>query len=87
MKYSYRTKGTCAREISFSITGDIITNIEFKGGCDGNLKAVSKILDGWTVEQIEAKLTGNTCGGKTTSCADQLSKAVRTAYDSMVQTA
>lgn len=68
-------------EISFHIDGNVITNIKFTGGCNGNLKAISKLVDGWTVEQIEEKLLGNTCGFRQTSCADQLAKAVRQAYD------
>lgn len=81
MKYKYKTKMVCSQEISFDIDGDVITNIAFVGGCNGNLKALSKVLDGWTVEQIEAKLKGNTCGMRSTSCADQLCLAVRRAYD------
>lgn len=81
MDYTYRTKKVCAQEISFNIEGNVITNIRFVGGCNGNLKALSKVLDGWTVEEIEAKLKGNTCGMKPTSCADQLCMAVREAYE------
>ncbi len=67
-------------EIDFDLDGDVVSNIEFIGGCNGNLKAISKLVDGFTVEQIEDKLLGNTCGMKPTSCADQLAKAVRKAY-------
>lgn len=81
MTYKYKTKGTCAVEISFDIDGDIITNIKFLGGCNGNLKAISTLLEGKTVDYIEQKLKGNTCGWKQTSCADQLAIAVRTAYE------
>ena len=81
MNYTYKTKMVCAKEINFDINGDVITNISFMGGCNGNLKAISKVLDGWTVSQIEEKLKGNTCGAKPTSCADQLCEAVRTAYN------
>lgn len=81
MDYSYRTKKVCAQEIRFNIEGNVITNISFVGGCNGNLKALSKVLDGWTVEEIEAKLKGNTCGMKPTSCADQLCVAVRETYE------
>ena len=81
MQYEYKTKGTCAKLITFDIEGNIITNIKFHGGCDGNLKAISKILNGATVEEIEGKLLGNTCGWKPTSCADQLARAVRLAYE------
>ncbi len=81
MKYTYKTKMVCSQEISFDINGDVITDIAFVGGCNGNLKALSKVLDGWTVEQIEAKLKGNICGVRPTSCADQLCIAVRKAYE------
>lgn len=81
MKYSYKTSGTCARVINFDIEGNKVTNISFEGGCNGNLKAISKLVDGWTVEQIESKLLGNTCGFRDTSCADQLAKAVREALE------
>lgn len=81
MRYNYTPRGVCSQNISFDIEGNVITDIEFYGGCNGNLKAISKILDGWTVEKIEEYLLGNTCGGRPTSCADQLARAVRAAYD------
>lgn len=79
MRYEYKTESTCAQMISFDIDGDVIRNIEFYGGCNGNLKAIAKLLDGWTVDKIEEMLLGNTCGRRPTSCADQLAKAVRAA--------
>ena len=81
MHYEYKTKNTCSRSISFDLDGNVVTNIKFNGGCDGNLKAISKLLEGSTVEEIESKLLGNTCGPRPTSCADQLAKGVREAYD------
>ena len=81
MRYVYKAKGTCSIEIQFDIEGNVISNISFLGGCSGNLKAISKLVDGWTVEMIEEKLIGNTCGRRDTSCADQLARAVREAYD------
>lgn len=81
MHYEYKTKGTCAQVINFDIDGDTITNVSFEGGCNGNLKAVSILVDGMTVDEIESKLSGNICGFKNTSCADQLAKAVREAYE------
>ncbi len=78
--YQYRTNGVCAMLIDFDIDGDKIYNVRFTGGCNGNLKAISKLVDGESVEYIESKLLGNTCGYKNTSCADQLAKAVRKAY-------
>lgn len=81
MEFTYETQDVCSMEIKFNIDGDIITDVSFVGGCNGNLKAIAKLVDGWTVEQIESKLSGNTCGRRPTSCADQLAKAVRAAYD------
>ena len=81
MRYSYRTRGVCAMEIDFDLEGNVVRNIEFIGGCNVNLKAIAKLVDGMTVEEIEKKLRGNTCGRKPTSCADQLAVAVRQAYD------
>ena len=81
MRYTYKTQGVCSMEISFDIDGNVISNVEFVGGCNGNLKAVSKLVEGTTVEYIEEKLKGNTCGRRNTSCADQLAKAVREAYE------
>lgn len=81
MEYNYKTQMTCSSLITFDINKNVITNIKFTGGCNGNLKAISKLVDGWTVEQIEEKLLGNTCGFRPTSCADQLAKAVRQAYE------
>ena len=77
MRYEYRTENTCSQIISFDIDGNVITNIEFYGGCNGNLKAIAKLLEGATVEEIEEKLLGNTCGRRPTSCTDQLARAVR----------
>ena len=81
MDYSYKTKGVCAMKINFSLEGNVVNNVSFIGGCNGNLKAISKLVDGMTVEEIEEKLKGNRCGFKSTSCADQLAIAVRTAYE------
>ena len=81
MEYNYKTQNTCSINIRFDLDGNVVSGIKFTGGCNGNLKAISKLVDGWTVEQIEEKLSGNTCGFKPTSCADQLAKAVRAAYD------
>lgn len=81
MRYEYQTENTCSQLIRFDIEGNIVRNIEFEGGCNGNLKAISKLLEGATVEDIEEKLLGNLCGRRPTSCTDQLAKAVRAAYD------
>lgn len=76
MKYTYRTKGTCSQQIDLEINDDIITNVKFYGGCDGNLKAIPILVEGLTVDQIAEKCAGIQCGFKNTSRADQLAKAV-----------
>ncbi len=76
MEETFKTKGVCATTIQFTRDGDKIRNIRFTGGCNGNLKAIAKLCEGMSAEDIAAKLLGNTCGGKPTSCADQLARAV-----------
>jgi len=78
--FDYLTTGTCSKVISLDIDGDVVRNIVFMGGCDGNLKAIPMLVDGWTVDQIEEKLTGISCGKRPTSCGDQLAKAVRAGF-------
>lgn len=77
MTVTYKTKDTCSTQIAFDKAEDgTITNIVFTGGCNGNLKAIAKLLDGKKAEEINALLIGNTCGRRPTSCADQLARAV-----------
>ena len=80
MRYIHKNKGVCAIAVSFDLDGDVVSNVEFIGGCNGNLKALSKLVDGMTVDEIEKKLRGNECGMKGTSCADQFAIGVREAY-------
>ena len=82
MNYSFTPSGVCSTKINFDIEGDKISNVRFTGGCNGNLKAISKLVEGMTVDEIEQKLKGNACGFKNTSCADQFAIAVREAYES-----
>ena len=81
MKYVYKTKGTCSSQIDLEINGDIVTNVVFHGGCNGNLKAIPILVDGMTVDYIEKKCSNIKWGFKNTSCADQLAHAVREAYE------
>ena len=82
MKYSFKTENTCSQVIEFTLEGNIVTNVKFLGGgCPGNLQALPKLVEGMTVEEIEKKIGGIICGGRQTSCADQLAKAVREAYE------
>ena len=85
MEFTYKTNNVCSQQIKFNLERNIVTNVSFLRGCNGNLKAIAKLVDGMTVEQIEEKLKGNTCGFKPTSCADQLAVAVRIAFDSQNQ--
>ncbi len=79
MKYVYKTKGTCSKEIIVELDNDIIENVEFLGGCNGNLKGISSIVKGMKVDDVIEKLKGITCSGRPTSCPDQLSKALEEA--------
>lgn len=79
--YEYTTKDACSQLISLDIDGNTVHNICFAGGCSGNLKAIPILVEGLTVEQVEEKLSGVLCGRRPTSCADQLAKAVRAAYE------
>ena len=81
MHHTYKTTGVCSTLIDFDIEDNKVYNVKYTGGCNGNLKAISKLVDGMTVEQIEEKLKGNTCGFKSTSCADQLALAVRSSLN------
>lgn len=76
MHHTYKTQGTCSTQIDFDIEDNKIKNVVFIGGCNGNLKAVSKLVEGKNAQEIAELLEGNTCGPKPTSCADQLSKAL-----------
>lgn len=82
--YDYRTENTCSQLISLDLEGDVVHNISFMGGCNGNLKTIPLLLEGWTVDQIEEKLSGILCGRRPTSCSDQLAKAVRAAYNAQL---
>ena len=79
--YDYMTQNTCSQVISLDLDGDVVHNVKFFGGCDGNLKAIPILVEGMTVEEIERKLAGVQCGRRGTSCSDQLAKAVREAYE------
>ena len=70
------TKGTCSKAIQFDINDGVITNVQFFGGCPGNVKAVAKLVEGMSADRIAEILLGNDCAGRGTSCADQLARAV-----------
>lgn len=77
--FTYETKGVCSRKITFDIKYNTIRNVEFLGGCDGNLKGLSKLIEGMEPDDAIKRLSGIKCGRKETSCPDQLAKAIRQA--------
>ena len=79
MHYSYKTKGTCSVQIDFDIIDGKVSNVKFLGGCNGNLKGISALVEGMTPEQVIARCSGIKCGFKPTSCPDQLATALITA--------
>ena len=81
MQYTYRTRGTCSSAITFDLEDGILHNVVFTGGCNGNLRAIGKLVEGKNAREIADLLRGNTCGPRSTSCADQLSKAIEEALN------
>ena len=63
MTYTYKTKGTCSTQIDLELEGNIVHNVKFTGGCNGNLQAIPKLVEGLTVEQVEEKIGGISCNG------------------------
>ena len=81
MAYVYKTQGTCSSKIELELDGNIVHNVKFTGGCHGNLQAIPKLVEGLTVEEVEARIKGIRCGFKNTSCGDQLAIACREAFE------
>ena len=73
--YSYKTKGTCSRMISFESDGKTVHNVQFGGGCSGNTQGVAKLVEGMEIDKIIELLTGIDCNGRGTSCPAQLAEA------------
>jgi len=87
MKYEFSPKGVCSTKLEFELDGDTVSNIRFQGGCNGNLKALSILADGMSVDQLTDKLLGITCGFKNTSCSDQFAQALLAAREQEKHTA
>ncbi len=75
--YSYKTRGTCSREIKFNLDGDRIRNVEFIMGCQGNTTGISRLVEGMNIGEAISRLEGINCGGRGTSCPDQLACALK----------
>lgn len=81
MTYTYMTKGTCSTKIELELEGNVVHNVKFTGGCNGNLQAIPKLVEGLTVEEVEERIAGISCNGRGTSCGDQLARACRAALE------
>lgn len=84
MKYKFKTRGVCASYIEFNLDNGKVFGVSFYGGCNGNLRAISKLVEGKDAEEIISILKGNLCGFKGTSCADQLAIALKSALDGIL---
>ena len=76
MTFEFKTKGVCSRMIHFDLDGTTVRNVEFTGGCNGNLKGICALVKGRKASAVKAQLKGITCGSKQTSCPDQLARAI-----------
>ncbi len=74
--YEFKTKGTCASRILFDLEDGKVKNVQFIGGCNGNLKGIGSLVEGMDVDEVIQRVQGITCGMKPTSCPDQLAKAL-----------
>jgi len=74
--YEYKTKGTCSTKIYFNIENGKLNSVKYEGGCNGNLKAIGILVEGMVATEAVKKLKGLQCGNKSTSCADQLARAI-----------
>lgn len=79
MQYTYKTKGVCSQMISFEIENNKVSNVQFFGGCNGNLKGIAALVEGMDINEVIARVEGIRCGMKSTSCPDQLAQALRAA--------
>ena len=79
MQYTYKTKGTCSREIVFDVENGKVKNVQFIGGCNGNLKGIGALVEGMDIDEVIARVEGIHCGMKSTSCPDQLAQALKQA--------
>ena len=79
MQYEYKTKGTCSQRILFEINDGKVENVQFIGGCNGNLNGISKLVEGMDVDAVIERIDGLHCGFKPTSCPDQLARALKEA--------
>ena len=83
MEFSYKTRGTCSREIAFEVENGKVRNVQFYGGCNGNLKGIGALVEGMDIDEVITRVEGIQCGMKATSCPDQLAQALKAAKDNL----
>ena len=79
MQYTYKTKGTCSQMINFEVEDGKVKNVQFFGGCNGNLNGIAALVEGMDIDEVIARVEGVKCGMKSTSCPDQLAQALKQA--------
>ena len=83
MQFEHKTKGTCSQKIFFEIEDGKVKNVQFIGGCNGNLQGVSRLVEGMNVDEVIERIEGIHCGMKPTSCPDQLATALKEAKEKL----
>ena len=83
MEFTYKTRGTCSREIAFEVENGKVKNVQFYGGCNGNLKGIAQLVEGMDIDAVISRVEGITCGMKATSCPDQLAQALKAAKENL----
>lgn len=83
MHFEYKTKGTCSQHILFDIEENKVLNVQYIGGCNGNLKGIGSLVEGMDIDEVISRLEGTTCGPKATSCPDQLAQALKQAKEQL----
>ena len=85
MRFEYKTRGTCSSKILFDVDDGIVHNLEYIGGCNGNLQGMSRLVEGMNIDDVIARVQGIHCGMKPTSCPDQLAKALKQARQKLAE--
>ena len=84
MQFEHKTKGTCSQRILFDVEDNKVLNVQFLGGCNGNLKGISSLVEGMDIDDVICRLEGTKCGMKNTSCPDQLATALKNAKKELI---
>lgn len=82
-EFTYQPKGVCSRQLKFTVQDNKLHDVEFTGGCHGNLQGIGRLVEGMDIDEVISRVEGITCGNKSTSCPDQLAKALQEAKENM----